>query len=57
MKKSKKDNELKKQFVCKDCKMEFDDKIRLVRHTNTAHQRKRKFVNPDEYWHDSAGMI
>jgi hypothetical protein len=37
--------------------MEFDDKKRLDRHIIVAHPRKRKFVNPNEYWYDSGAGL
>ena len=45
------------KFVCKDCKMEFSKKERLERHYSKAHPTKRRFANPNEYWHDPGAGI
>jgi len=42
-----------KKFICKKCKMKFSNEERLSRHKEKAHPNKRKFVNPDQYWHDA----
>lgn len=46
-----------KKFSCKECYMKFDSKERLERHFIKAHPPKQKFVNPNEYWHDSGAGI
>jgi len=40
------------KLVCKECKMKFTDEQRLKRHFVKAHPKKRKIVDPSEYWHD-----
>ena len=45
------------KLVCKECKMEFDEEVKLERHKIKAHPKKRKFVHPSEYWHDPGGGV
>ncbi len=46
------DKKMKTKFTCKECKMEFSEEERLKRHFVKAHPKKRKIVDPSEYWHD-----
>ena len=45
------------KHICKECKMKFDDEKRLERHLVKAKPKKRRFSNPDEYWHDPGAGI
>ena len=50
-------NDKPTSFGCKECKMIFTTKERLDRHYTKAYPKKRKFVNPNEYWHDPGAGI
>ena len=37
--------------------MKFSKEERLSRHKEKAHPNKRKFVSPDQYWHDAGAGV
>jgi len=39
-----------KKIKCKECKMEFDDPVRLERHFKTAHPTKHDGFRQKMYW-------
>ncbi|NHI02697.1 hypothetical protein DYY67_0394 [Candidatus Nitrosotalea sp. TS] len=39
-----------KRFRCKECKMEFDDPVRLERHFKAAHPQKHSGFRQKWYW-------
>ena len=45
------------KHVCKECQMKFPEEERPKRHFVKAHPKKRKIVDPSEYWHDTGAGV